>query len=51
MAPMNYGTEAKLRRDKYKATMKFIMCGPWIIAIKIFRQGKISTTKVNVDVQ
>jgi hypothetical protein len=51
MAPMNYRTEAKLRGDKYKATMKFIMCGPWIIAIKIFRQGKISTTKVNVDVQ
>jgi hypothetical protein len=51
MAPMNYRIEAKLRGDKYKATMKFIMCGPWIIAIKIFRQGKISTTKVNVDVQ
>jgi hypothetical protein len=51
MAPMNYRIEAKLRGDKYKATMSFIMCGPWIIAIKIFRQGKISTTKVNVDVQ
>ena len=35
MAPMNYITDAKLRGDTYKATMNFIMSGPWIIAIKI----------------
>jgi hypothetical protein len=51
MVPMNYRTDAKLKGDKYGATMKFIMSGPWIIAIKIFRQGKTLTTKVSVDVQ
>ena len=51
MAPMNYRTDARLKGEKYKATMNFIMTGPWIIAVKITRQGKTSTTKINVDVQ
>ncbi len=51
MAPMNYRTDARLKGEKYKATMNFIMTGPWIIAIKITRQGKTATTKINVDVQ
>ncbi len=49
MAHMNYRTDAKLKGEKYKATMNFIMSGPWIIAIKITRQGKTVTTKINVD--
>jgi hypothetical protein len=51
MAPMNYITDAKLKGEKYKATMNFIMSGPWIIAIKINRAGKISTAKFNVGAQ
>ena len=51
MAPMNYKTDAKLKRDKYKATMNFIMAGPWYIAIIINHEGKISTTKFNIDAQ
>ena len=51
MAPMNYITDAKLRGERYKATMNFIMSGPWIIAVKINHGGKISTAKFNVDAQ
>jgi hypothetical protein len=51
MAPMNYITDAKLKGEKYKATMNFIMSGPWIIAIKINHAGKMSTAKFNVDAQ
>ena len=49
MAPMNYITDAKLKGEKYKATMNFIMSGPWIIAIKINHAGKMSTAKFNID--
>jgi len=51
MAPMNYITDAKLKGEKYKARMNFIMSGPWIIAIKINHGGKVSTAKFNVDAQ
>jgi hypothetical protein len=51
MAPMNYITDAKLKGEKYRATMNFIMSGPWIIAVKITRAGKTSTAKFNVDAQ
>jgi nitrogen fixation protein FixH len=51
MAPMNYTVDAKLTGEKYKATMNFIMSGPWIIAIKIYRGEKVRTVKLNVDVQ
>ncbi len=51
MAPMNYKTEAKMKKGKYYAAMRFIMAGPWYIAIIIQRDGKISTTKINVDAQ
>jgi len=51
MAPMNYKTEAKMKKGKYHAVMKFIMAGPWYIAIIIHHDGKTSTTKINVDAQ
>ena len=51
MAPMSYRTEAKMKKGKYYATMKFIMAGPWYIAVVIHHDGKISTTKINVDAQ
>src|SRR4030042_102605 len=50
MAPMNYRVDAKLKGEKYRATMNFIMSGPWIIAIKVTSQGKTVSTKINVDV-
>jgi nitrogen fixation protein FixH len=51
MAPMNYTTEAKLRGERYKTAMKFIMTGPWIISVKINHGGRVSTAKFNVDAQ
>jgi hypothetical protein len=51
MAPMNYKTEAKMKKGRYHATMKFIMAGPWYIAVIIHHAGKVSTTKINVDAQ
>lgn len=51
MAPMNYRTEAKEKKGKYYAAMKFIMAGPWYIAVIIQHGGKTSTTKINVDAQ
>jgi hypothetical protein len=51
MAPMNYTTDAKLKGEKYKATMNFIMSGPWVIAVKITHAGRTSTAKFNIDAQ
>lgn len=51
MAPMNYTTEAKPKGKKYKATMNLIMSGPWVIAVKITRNGKTTTAKFNIDAQ
>jgi len=51
MAPMNYKTDAKLKKEKYRATMNLIMAGPWYIAVIITHEGKISRTKLNIDVQ
>jgi len=51
MAPMNYITGAKLKGERYKATLNFIMSGPWIIAVKIDVGGKVSTAKFNVNLQ
>ena len=51
MAPMNYTTDTKLKGDKYKAKMNFIMSGPWIIAVKINHAGRTSTVKFNIDAQ
>ena len=51
MVPMNFIADAKLRKEKYKATMNLIMSGPWIIAVKLTLSGKTSTVKFNVDAQ
>jgi hypothetical protein len=51
MAPMSYRTEAKMKKGKYCATMRFIMAGPWYIAVIIHHGGKTSTTKISVDAQ
>ena len=51
MAPMNYKTDAKMKKEKYRATMNLIMAGPWYIAVIITHEGKISRTKINIDAQ
>jgi len=51
MAPMNYTSDARLKGEKYKAAMKLIMSGPWVIAVKITHGGKTSTAKFNIDAQ
>jgi hypothetical protein len=51
MAPMNYMTNAQLKKGKYQATMNFIMSGPWIVRIMIMSKGKRTTVKFNVDAQ
>ena len=50
MAPMNFRIDAKKKGDKYRADLKFIMAGPWIIAVKISVGGKMTTAKFNIDV-
>jgi hypothetical protein len=50
MAPMNYKIKTDFKANKYKAKMKFIMAGPWILAIKIAHKGKNLTAKFNIDV-
>jgi hypothetical protein len=49
MVPMNYRTEAKLKGRTYRATMKIIMAGPWIVAVKINLDGKTTTAKFHID--
>jgi len=49
MPAMNYKTDAELKGNAYRATMKLSMSGPWNIAIKIVRAGKTSTAKFSVD--
>jgi hypothetical protein len=49
MAPMNYTVQAKLKGDRYQAVMRLIMDGPWIIAVKITLDGKMSTVKFHIN--
>ncbi len=49
MAPMNYKTKAKRKDEKYRAEMKLIMEGPWIIAVKIVRREEKLTARFNID--
>ncbi len=51
MAPMNYKTEALYRNGKYKAVLRFIMEGPWVIAVKISRPNRTITAKFNLQVR
>ena len=51
MGAMNYKTNATVKGDSYLATINFSMSGPWFINIKISRNGKTQTVKLNVDVK
>lgn len=50
MAPMNHIIPAEADRTDYRATLNFIMSGPWVIAVKIPFAGKTKTAKFHVDV-
>lgn len=49
MAPMNYLTKAKPKGDKYQADIKLIMKGPWIIAVKISANGRMTTARFTIE--
>jgi fructose-specific component phosphotransferase system IIB-like protein len=49
MAPMNYRVEAVRKGGTYRARLGLIMAGPWIVAVKITREGKTVTAKFNFD--
>ncbi len=51
MPAANYRTDAVLSGSKYAAKMNLSMSGPWNVAVKISKGGKISTVKFNVDAQ
>lgn len=51
MGAMNYKTQAALKGESYRATLNFSMSGPWFINIKINRDGKAQTVKLNVDIK
>jgi hypothetical protein len=50
MAPMNYIIPAEADRTSYRATLDFVMSGPWVIAVKISSAGKTKTAKFHIDV-
>ena len=49
MAPMNYKTQAKLKKDAYAMSMRLIMAGPWIIVVKITVGDKTASARFHVD--
>ncbi len=49
MAPMNYKTQAKLKKDAYTMSMRLIMAGPWIIVVKITVGGKTMSARFHID--
>jgi nitrogen fixation protein FixH len=51
MPAMNYKSEAALNGEVYTAPMDLSMSGAWNVAVKILREGKVSTVKFNVDAQ
>jgi len=51
MPAMNYKSNARLQGNAYHAVINFSMSGPWSIAVKITRDGKTQSVKLNVDVK
>jgi len=50
MAPMHFSTDVKPSGGLYRSTLRFIMAGPWVVAVKITFAGKTVATKFNIDV-
>ena len=51
MPPMNYTVQASPGSSGYKATMDFIMTGPWNIVVKANTPGKPLRMTVPIDVR
>ena len=51
MAPMNYKVEAKWKKDAYRAKLKLIMAGPWIIIIRVTVGDKTQSARFQIDVR
>jgi hypothetical protein len=51
MAPMNFATDAKVKKETYRTTLSLIMSGPWIVVVKVMREGKTVAAKFNFDAQ
>jgi hypothetical protein len=49
MAPMNYKTGAKFKKDAYAIRMRLIMAGPWVIVVKITDGGKTTSARFHID--
>lgn len=49
MAPMNYRTEAKLKKDAYAMRLRLIMAGPWIIVVRVTVGDKTVSARFNID--
>lgn len=49
MPAMNYKADASLKGNEYRAVMELSMSGPWNVAVKITRQDKTETVKLNID--
>jgi hypothetical protein len=49
MAPMNYKTQAKFKKDVYAIRMRLIMAGPWVIVVKITVDDKTVSARFNID--
>jgi len=49
MAPMNYKVEAKWKKDAYRAKLKLIMAGPWIIVIRVTVGDKTQSARFQID--
>jgi len=49
MAPMNYRTQAKLKKDAYTMSMRLIMAGPWIIIVRITVGEKTTSARFHID--
>jgi len=49
MAPMNYKTPAKLKKDAYTVSMRLIMAGPWVIVVKITVGDKTTSARFQID--
>jgi hypothetical protein len=51
MPAMNYKTSAIPHGTAYHAVLNFSMSGAWSVGVKITKDGKTQTVKLNVDVK
>lgn len=49
MPAMSYKSDATLNGSAYAATIDLSMAGPWDIVVKMAREGKVTSFKLNID--